>query len=354
MKHFIISITIFFALQTQSAKALFYAANHQYIQYYGRGDFSDPLQPKFWLSGAYTIIRFSGSSLTAHINDEMLWGNILNYLEIKIDNQPAYRIRLANRKNTLVLGKNLAKGEHTIVICKNSEAENGYISFIGFDCEKLLPPLIRAKRKIEFIGDSITCGAGSDESKIKCGQEGSSWHDQHNAYFSYGPSTARNLNAQWHLTSVSGIGLIHSCCNKKITMPQVYDKVNPAGNAIVWDFKQYQPDIVTICLGENDGIQDSVKFTSAYIDFMKRLRSYYPNAKLVMLSSPMASPMLKAVLVNYISAVKTSLNQSGENNIGSYFFNICANGGCGKHPSLTEHQQIAAELSRYLKQEMDW
>ena len=81
---------------------------------------------------------------------------------------------------------------------------------------------------------------------------------------------------------------------------------------------------------------------------------YYPKAKLVMLTSPMASPQLKAALAKYISAVKTTLNQSGENNIASYFFEIRANGGCGKHPSLAEHQQIANELSAFLKKEMDW
>lgn len=355
MKYKILLLFVaFLNIQAWATKTTFYPANHQAIEYVGRGDFSNPLQPKFWASGAYARINFSGSSFTAHINDEMLWGNILNYLEVKIDNQPAFRIRLSGKENKLLLAKNLPKGKHTILICKNSESENGYISFTGFDCEKLLPPPAPQKRKMEFIGDSITCGAGSDESEIKCETKGSSWHDQHNAYFAYGPSTARNLNAQWHLTSVSGIGLMHSCCGKKIIMPPVYDKINPARDTLAWNFSKYQPDVVTICLGQNDGIQDSAQFNGAYIKFIKQLRGYYPKAKLVMLSSPMASPQLKAALVKYISAIKTALNQSGENNIASYFFKINANGGCGKHPSLAEHQQIANELSTFLKKEMDW
>jgi lysophospholipase L1-like esterase len=48
-------------------------------------------------------------------------------------------------------------------------------------------------------------------------------------------------------------------------MPQVFDKVNMRIDSIPWDFKQYTPDVVTITLGQNDGIQDSVAFCSDYV-----------------------------------------------------------------------------------------
>lgn len=332
----------------------FYQANHSFVQYTGRFDFSNPFKPKVWASGAYVHVKFSGTFCAVKINDEMLWGKVLNYLEIKVDDQPAYRIRLTGKENELVLAKNLPKGNHTVLICKNSEAENGYIEFVGFSCDKLLKPDAKPSRKLEFIGDSITCGAGSDESEVKCETPGASWHDQHNAYFAYGPTTARSLNAQWHLSSVSGIGLMHSCCEKKIVMPQVFDKVSLAKDTIAWNFSRYQPDVVTVCLGQNDGIQDSVKFTAAYISFAKKLRAYYPKAKLVLLSSPMAGEKLKAALVKYINAVTAALGKDGETNIGSYFFAKQSRSGCGSHPSLTEHKQIAEELTAYLKKEMKW
>src|SRR5690606_17269343 len=116
---------------------------------------------------------------------------------------------------------------------------------------------------IEFIGNSITCGMGNDASAIACNTR--EWYDQHNAYMAYGPLTARKLNARWQLTAESGIGLIHSCCNKKTTMPQVFDKINVADDTIAWDFSRYQPDVVTVCLGQNDGIQDSTAFCNAYV-----------------------------------------------------------------------------------------
>lgn len=331
-----------------------FKANHKYVQYVGRVDWSVPAQPKFWSSGAYVQIKFSGTEFEAIINDENRYGMVLNYLEVQIDNQPAYRIKLKGKTNKLILASNLAKGTHTITICKNTEAENGYIELVGFNCEKILPPDPLPSRKMEFIGDSITCGFGADESEISCGDKNGQWYDQHNAWFAYGPATARSLNAQWHLSSVSGIGLMHSCCDKKILMPQVYDKINMASDSLRWDFTKYQPDVVTICLGQNDGVQDSTKFCATYVNFAKTLRGYYPKAKLIMLSSPMADAKLKAVLVKYITAVKTELNKAGDQNIGTYFFSKQSIKGCGSHPSLAEQKEIASELTAYVKQEMKW
>ncbi|MEI9807596.1 MAG: hypothetical protein WDO16_06760 [Bacteroidota bacterium] len=112
----------------------------------------------------------------------------------------------------------------------------------------MVKPLPKPEHKIECIGNSITCGTGSDASAIPCGK--GVWQDQHNAYLSYGAITARTLNAQYHLSAVSGIGLMRSCCNMNVIMPQVFDKISMRDDTIAWDFNQYQPDIVTICLGK--------------------------------------------------------------------------------------------------------
>ncbi|MEJ5993816.1 SGNH/GDSL hydrolase family protein [Pedobacter sp. Du54] len=357
MKKFYAILFLLFAVNTSFAlknNVAFYPANDSKIQYIGRVDFSNPLKPKMWASGAYLIFKISGSSCELLINDEVIYGTVHNYLQIKVDNQPAYRIQLKNKENKITLANGLAKGEHTIIICKNTEFENGYVEIVGISCEKLVPPPGKQKRKMEFIGDSITCGFGSDESEINCGTKGSQWYDQHNAYLAYGPTTARSLNAQYHLSAVSGIGLIHSCCDKKILMPQVFDKINMAKNELKWDFTKYQPDVVTVCLGQNDGVQDSTQFCSAYVKFAKTLRGYYPKAKLIFLTSPMADKTLKTALVKYISAVKATLIAQGEKNIGSYFFTKQSTKGCGSHPSLAEQKEIAGELTAYLKREMNW
>ena len=332
-----------------SNKTFFTAAN-SLIQYTGRIDFNNTSLPRCWSPGVYFTMKFKGTSVTGIINDQELWNKNHNYLEIIVDKEKK-RIQTKYKVNYISIA-GLTDAEHTLTICKNTESNIGYIEFAGLYCDKLLTAAAKPKHKIEFIGNSITCGAGSDMSEIGCGK--GVWQDQHNAYMAYGPVTARALNAQWSLSAVSGIGLIHSCCNMNIIMPPVFDKIDLRGDSVQWNFKNYQPDVVTVCLGQNDGIQDSAIFFSAYIKFIKQLRSYYPKAQIVLLTSPMADEKLKAVLKNQITAVVDFLNKKEDKKISKYFFSRSFNGGCDYHPDLSEHQIIAKELTNYLEKLMHW
>ncbi|NCU04025.1 MAG: SGNH/GDSL hydrolase family protein [Chitinophagaceae bacterium] len=329
-----------------------YQGNHPFIQYTGRIDYSTTTLPRFWAPGTYLTIRFKGTYCVLEINDEEKWGTTHNYLEIKVDNQPSKRIQTTQKKNRIVLASGLPDGLHTIVVCKNTEAEIGYLEVTAVICKKLVSPAKKPARKIEFIGNSITCGMGMNASSVACNTK--NWYDQHHAYMAYGPQTSRALNAQWHLSSVSGIGLMHSCCNKITVMPQLFDKINMAENKLQWNFQNYQPDVVTVCLGQNDGIQDSAAFCNAYINFISNLRSYYPKAKIVMLSSPMADASLTGFLKKSITAVEAHLRKNGEVNIGKYFFSKRYANGCDSHPDAAEHTAIAEELTAYLKALMKW
>jgi lysophospholipase L1-like esterase len=250
------------------------------------------------------------------------------------------------------LAGGLSEGEHTITICKDTESGIGYLEFAGLRCKALVRADNAPLRKIEFIGNSITCGSGSDQSKVKCDQ--GQWYDQHNAYLSYGPTTARDLKAQWHLTAVSGIGLMKSCCGMTLTMPRVFDKLNQRNDSIKWNFKKYQPQVVTICLGENDGIQDSAKFCGAYVNFIGTVRRVYPRADIVCLTSPMADAKLMGMLKNYLSGIVNYINKRGDKKVMKYFFTKTYTRGCGGHPDLAQHKEIAGELTEYIKKLKGW
>ncbi|MES2851193.1 MAG: SGNH/GDSL hydrolase family protein [Bacteroidota bacterium] len=335
----------------QSKKLSFFSTDHPSIQYIGRIDFSNPKLPRFWQPGVYISIWFEGTSCDVILNDEILWGTNHNYLEVVLDGKPV-RLQTRSKTDTINVGKNLSKGKHSLVVCKNTEANIGYLELVGFRCEKLIKSLAKPQRKIEFIGNSITCGASSDMSAVPCGK--GVWQDQHNAYMSYGAVTARTLNTQYHLSSVSGIGLMHSCCNLDVIMPQVFDKVSMRNDTINWDFKKYQPDVVTICLGQNDGVQDSAIFCNNYISFVKRLRSHYPDATFILLSSPMADKTLFAFMQKTLLPVESALKNEGDKKVYHYFFSRSYTSGCDYHPSLEEHTLIAAELTAAIKEIMHW
>lgn len=347
-------LQLFFLLQVdaESTTVKTYPADHPFIQYTGRVDFTNPKLPRFWQPGVYINFMFSGNTCELLLNDEMLWGSNHNYLELIVDGK-AIRLQTIKKHDTLSVTKYLsATTEHTVILCKNTEANIGWLELVGIRCEELLQPNAKPQRKIECIGNSITCGTGSDISAIPCGH--GKWQDQHNAWFSYGAVTARKLNAQFHLSSVSGIGLMHSCCNMNITMPQVFDKVSMRNDTIAWSFANYQPDVVTVCLGQNDGLQDEKAFCKNYVAFVKQLRKLYPNATIILLSSPMASEALKQFMRKTIVSVVKELEAKGERKVYSYIFSKRYNSGCDDHPSLQEHEQIAQELTSFVSKTMRW
>jgi len=338
-------------LAKKPGELLLFKADNPRIRFFGRIDFSDKQKPRIWAPGVYFEVRFKGSQCEALINDETA-GNNHNYLEIVVDDSKPYRIELSGKTNVIKVPEGLSDGGHTLLICKDTESNSGFIELIGFRCEKLLPPPENPTRKIEYFGDSITSGTGMDISVIPCHK--GQWADQHNAYMSYGAVTSRNLNAQWQLTAQAGIGLVHSCCNMNIVMPQVYDKVCFRGDSVAWDFKSYQPDVVTICLGQNDGKQDSALYCKAYVGFIGQLRQQYPKATIICLTSPMADSSLTAVLKHYITSITTYVNAQGDKNVYQYFFSRAYNNGCDTHPDLDEHKLIAAELTACIKQIKGW
>ena len=329
----------------------FFAADNPNIHYTGRIDFADVKKPRCWAPGVYLTVRFQGPACEVDITDEVLYGTSHNYVEIVVDGVLARR-QLPGKTNTLVVAQGLPDAPHVLTICKNTEAGIGYVEFTGLRCAKLLAPPARPARRIEFIGNSITCGMGADMAAIACGK--GQWYDQHNAYLAYGPRTARALHAEWQLTAESGIGLMHSCCDKPNVMPQEFGTTDLRVGGLPWDFGRYQPDVVTISLGQNDGVQDSVQFCGAYLAFLKTLRVAYPQARLVCLTSPMADARLTAVLRHYLTGVVGAARAGGEANIDSFFFARSYNSGCSDHPSLAEQELIAGELTTYFKAALRW
>ncbi|TXI70898.1 MAG: acetyl xylan esterase [Cyclobacteriaceae bacterium] len=345
-------ILVLLAAACTPIKPQFYAADNTLFQYMGRIDFSDSKTPRFWVAGAHVQAKFKGTTCVLNVNDEVKWGTTHNYLEVSIDGAEPRRIKLKVKENVIDLSEGLAEGEHTITIIKATEALQGYIEFVGLTCTKLLAPTALPTRKIEFFGDSITSGMGSELTPIPC--DSAEWYDQHTVYYGYAATTARAIDAQYHLTSESGIGLIHNCCNKPYVMPRVYDKLNITDDSLTWNFNRYQPDVVSICLGQNDGIQDSTQFVSEYVAFIKTLRGHYPNAQFVCFSSPMANEKLRNALSKYLRAMVQYHHAQGETKVDYYVFNRSFNNGCGGHPDKEDQRQIAQEVTSFIRTKMNW
>jgi hypothetical protein len=139
-----------------------------------------------------------------------------------------------------------------------------------------------------------------------------------------------------------------------VIMPQVFDKISMRNDTIRWNFGNYIPDLVTVCLGQNDGIQDSAKFVSNYIVFLDQLRKYYPRAGIFCISSPMADDALCSFMKKSLAAVFQHYNSTGDKKLFTFVFQKQYHHGCDGHPDLTEHREIAALLTEYIREKMKW
>lgn len=341
----LLAANISFVSCNQEETIQHFSAHDNSIRITGRVDDSRKDTIRFWQPGVQIEFEFKGDECDIYVGDEILWGSNHNYIQLVVDGE-ATRGILKTANDTLRIRPAKQADWHSVVLMKNTEANIGYMDFYGIAAKAIRQPSDSPKLKFEFYGNSITCGASADTTEIPCGA--GKWQDQHNAWYAYGPRLGRMMDASVHLSSVSGIGLMRSCCEMDIIMPQVYDKVDMRGNRIEWDFIRYQPDYVFVCLGQNDGIQDSTAFADNYVSFLKNLETKYPDSRFVLLASPMADEALRNFSRKILPAVAGSFSKP----IAWYIFETSYTGGCDFHPSVEDHAKIAEELAEFLRKEI--
>lgn len=285
---------------------------------------------------------------------------IHNYLQYVVDGVYSKRIRISGNSPQRYEISGLGKGVHTIWIYKATEASTGPVFIKMVSGRNISAVRVSKLPLIEFIGNSITCGAAADPSEIPCGK--GEYHDQHNAYYAYGPRVARALNMNFILSSVSGIGIYRNWNSLSPTMPQVYEHTDFQDDSLrKWDFKRYAPEIVSIALGTNDysngdGIKprlpfDSAVFVNTYIEFVALVKSKYPKARIALLSSPMINGSRREILQHCLMAVKIKTDQKYplDKKIALFFFEPMQARGCGGHPNVEDHAILAKELEPFFK-----
>jgi len=324
----------------------FFRGSDKRIQYVGRFDFSDKQAPKTWAPGAYLEFDCIGTEAFITIEDELKFGKTHNYIQLVVDGQ-SKRIKLKGKVNRLSLFSGKQATKHHVLICKNTESAIGYIKIRGIQCKELVR--LKKKRKklvFEFIGDSITCGNGADSSSCSFGK--GTWYDYHNAYFSYGASLAREFEADWILSAVSGIGMHHSCCGIKHTMPDVYEYIDFHPGNEKWSFR-IKPQVVFITLGQNDGSKSMKDYEKNYVAFIQQLRKRYPNSYFICSTSPMADRELKNKMNTSIQKIVRIQNAKGDNKVHSFSYKGIYTDGYDKHPTITQHQQMKNELLAFVR-----
>lgn len=343
----------------------FYPADSSLIRYEGRIDFVNVEEPVLIGSASFVEIHLSGDSCRVLLQKQNPEGEY-NFVSVEVDGEYIGRIKLVKEgmvSYPIAVNRDIEK--HVVRIFKATEAGNNTIVFGGVKCEKLLSPPTLSARKIEFIGNSITCGMGIDWEEIPCNS--GAWYDQHNGYLAYGPQSAKQLNARFMLSSVSGIGIYRNWNGVGPVMPTVYKNLYlNTDESKKWDFSSYTPDLVSICLGTNDfsdgdGMRerqpfDSAQYVNSYIEFVETVYSNYPETQVCLLTSPMVSGEKAEVFENCLSAVKKYFadNQPAKKEVALYFFSDLTPHGCSTHPDKKDHQLMTELLVPFYKKVMGW
>jgi hypothetical protein len=241
-KYFIISV--FIAISFQCSAQIIVKANDPHIHYMGRIAIKDSAAELSW-SASSVKINFYGTAVNATLKDERADNNY----NVVVDRKVAGVFHPLAAKTNYTLVSGLKPGKHTLELFKRTEWAMGKTWFYGFELNKgskiLTSPLTR-KRKIEFFGNSITCGYADEDTTGK--DRGTSPYE--NGYISYAAITARHFNAEFHNTSKSGIGVTVSWF--PLIMPEMYDRLDATDPNSKWDFSRYTPDLVIINLFQND------------------------------------------------------------------------------------------------------
>ncbi len=359
-------IALFFVFYSCEEKEIqFFSADNAQIFYSGRVDLTNDEAPVLIGSASFVEVNFAGDSCIVLLEKQNPEGEY-NFVSIEVDNEYQGRIKLEKKgMNSYTIPVNSAIKNHRLRIFKSTEASNNTIVFGGLKCNVLLPLSEQSTRKIEFIGNSITCGMGIDWKEIPCGT--GVWYDQHNAYFSYGRRAAEALNAQFMLSSVSGIGIYRNWNSLSPVMPDVYEnKYLNTDSSKKWDFDSFTPNLVSICLGTNDFSDgdgsterlpfDSLRFVNNYIQLIETIYSHYPETQICLLTSPMVSGEHAKLFENCLTAVKSRFRsvRPSAKEIQLYFFSDLVPHGCDSHPDKEDHKIMAELLVPFYKEVMSW
>jgi|GEM_PF-89336 len=366
MKNYSLFLACLFFLVPEIKAQVMIEADHPDIIYWGRVDHSNPKAPAFEFSGVTIRAEFSGTSVSATLQDFAAHGPATtNYYNVVIDGVVQDKIEALAGTHTYALASGLEPGWHLLELVRLTEASVGRSAFHGLQLEagqSLRPVSNEPVCEIEFIGNSITCGYGNEVSIPADPNTGFTSVNENN-YKAWGYLTARNLGMRYRAVAYSGRGMYrNNTGSTEGTLPKIYDRIFPdAAAGALWNHAQAHPNVIVINLGTNDFAQDpgmpldADLYKSTYVTFVERLRNLHPNAVIICATGVMMSDYYPVGAQHwtriraYVKDVVTTLTSDGMENV--HYFEMdpqTAPYGEDWHPDATTHVEMANKLTQFI------
>lgn len=294
-----------------------------------------------WVNSA-VFLSFRGTAINMTAEDS----EGKDYVEIVLDGIARNWINIKKGVHEYVIEQELPDGEHTLEIQKRTGILTGSIKFHGFTLPEggtFLAPPPRKNLRLEYFGDSVTCGSG-----IGHPHEVAEATNLDDGYMSYVGISARMLNAEYHTLAIDGIGVLQDARGNRNGLPAHFHgtlgKDTPA-----WDFSRYIAHGVVINLGQNDYSTpiDDGQYIEAYIAFVEDILKTYPEPYVFCCVGTMNNNYLPGV-----SKVVSYFNQKGNKKVflvdlGLIHPEVEGWGGMW-HPGFQTHYRMGLELAGFI------
>jgi lysophospholipase L1-like esterase len=302
---------------------------------------------KFGWSGGGAVARFNGTGISVHImGGPNLFAGYVDGALVKTFPQA---------DNATVIADSLAPGDHTVEAYRRSEALFNPSIFMGFSVTggDLVPSPYPFAHRMQFIGDSITCGYGDLGVNGTCSLDVNTESEM----LTYAWLTAHALNAEPHVIAWSGKGMYRQYSDHDIPspdqMPELYERTLPTMADSTWDHTRYVPDVIVINLGTNDWStgDPGTAYEDAYVAFVTHLRTLYPAAEIFCTLGPMQT---SAPALARVQDVVTTLADAHVHYL-AFATQLESDGlGCDSHPSTTTHAKMATVLEQAVRDVTGW
>ncbi len=254
-------------------------------------------------SGCY--LEFETDSPTVRIctvtDDPLCEPHLLARLAIFWGNTvvPKQTLLLTQPESEILIETGAARGGKPVVvrIAKMSEAAFGLAGIRDIILEEgtVMQPTAAPKRRIEFVGDSITCGYG-----VEAAASDTFSTATENPFKAYATLVCQGLSADYELTAWSGNGVSSAWVpdtalfpNTDHLMPRLYPYRNLRMDARLGmqsplhDFTASPVDLVVINLGTNDASWTQKKhdrialFHDLYLGMMDEIHYFRPHTPIL-------------------------------------------------------------------------
>lgn len=356
MKKLLLSFFVLTVCFSGFSQTKFIPAGNKAFRYVGRYESSNPNEIRFDWTGFYILFSFRGTSCALRMNDS---GH--NYYTVYLDNKAARTIEVKS-DTTVQIAAGLETQVHQVQIVKRTEGSQGMGSFKGIlisEKGEMIALKDIPTRRIEFIGNSITCGYGTEGLS-----KNEHWKPStENSSQSYATIMARALQADYHLVAHSGQGVVRNYGYKDkispLAMPGRFNRVFDEKELPLWDFRKWKPDVVVVNLGTNDfstqPFPDKADFKKGYEKLIREVFKQYGELPVFCLVGPMTDEPCYSYVKEIVEDLRSVYQKKNVFFVGIPTYLMSDNDlGSDSHPNYLGQKKMAAHVLPVISSVTGW